>query len=87
VDRWFILRDILATGTGLGVIWVQVFSPRPSDVLLATGLALTAPSIAAHARTLLGGHPGPSSPPSPPPGPPPPGPPREVTGEPATPAA
>jgi hypothetical protein len=49
---------MLLTGTGLAVIVSQVFSRHPSDVLLVTGLALTAPSVAAHATALLTGRPG-----------------------------
>lgn len=48
-----LVRDVLVTGTGLGVIVSQVFSAHPSDVLLVTGLALTAPSLADHAKALL----------------------------------
>jgi hypothetical protein len=43
------------TGTGLAVIWRQVYSPHPSGLLLGTGLALTVPSVAAHVRALLPG--------------------------------
>lgn len=50
---WQLLRDALLTGTGIFVIITQVYSQRPSDVLLAVALALTAPSIADHARALL----------------------------------
>jgi hypothetical protein len=47
----------------------QVFSATPSDILLVTGLALTVPSVAGHAKSLLDGHTGGgSSPPSPPAG-------------------
>ena len=68
VDRWQLLKDILLTGTGIAVIMSQVLSARPSDVLLATGLALTVPSVAAHATELISGRgDGPSSPPPPPP--------------------
>jgi hypothetical protein len=74
---WDTVKDVALTGTGLSLILSQVFARTPSDVLLVTGLALTVPSVAAHARALLAGRPGPgggsSSPPSPPPGPPPPG--------------
>ena len=37
------------------LILSQVFSRSPSDILLVTGLALTVPSVAGHARVLLGG--------------------------------
>ncbi len=62
---------MLLTGTGIILIISQVFSRSPSDILLATGLALTVPSVASHARVLLSGSSGrgpSSSPPSPPPG-------------------
>lgn len=66
---WTAIKDILLTGTGMVLILSQVFSRTPSDVLLVAGLALTAPSVAAHARVLLGAPPGgSSSPPSPPSG-------------------
>ena len=50
---WAAAKDVLLTGTGMALILSQVFSRAPSDVLLATGLALTVPSVAGHARTLL----------------------------------
>jgi hypothetical protein len=62
-------KDVALTGTGMVLILSQVWSATPSDILLVTGLALTAPSVADHARNLLGGHTGGgSSPPSPPSG-------------------
>lgn len=61
MNRWLLLKDILLTGTGMALVLSQVFSPSPSDVLLVTGLALTVPSVAAHAGSLLGGHTGGSS--------------------------
>ena len=73
---WAVLKDVVLTGTGVAVIFSQVLAGRPSDVLLAAGLALTVPSVAGHATALLsgrtGGH---SSQPSPPRGAPPPPPP------------
>lgn len=81
---WTGVKDVLLTGTGMVLILSQVWSHTPSDLLLVTGLALTAPSVAAHARALLGtpGGGG-SSPPSPPSGPSPSGSsPQEVDGEP-----
>jgi hypothetical protein len=69
MSRWLLLKDILLTGTGMALVLSQILSPSPSDVLLATGLALTVPSIAAHAGSLLAGHTGgSSSPPTPPSG-------------------
>lgn len=75
MDKWQLLKDILLTGTGMAVILSQVFSPHPSDVILAAGLALTVPSVAGHAGALLaaggkrGRTGGESSPPPPVPGP------------------
>lgn len=74
MDAWQLLKDILLTGTGMALMVSQVFSGRPSDVILVTGLALTVPSVAGHAGALLAGGRhgrtgGPSSPPSPQPGP------------------
>jgi hypothetical protein len=84
---WQLIKDIALTGTGLVMIISQIFAQRPSDVLLVTGLALTIPSVASHAGTLLqppstGGHGPPSSsssssPHGPPPSSPPPGGPGE----------
>lgn len=76
VLRWDVLwaaaKDVLLTGTGIVLILSQVLARSPSDILLATGLALTVPSVASHARVLLGGgtsgRESRSSPPSPPPG-------------------
>ena len=50
---WLLLKDILATGTGLALIITQVFARTPSDVLLVAGLALTTPSLASHTVKLL----------------------------------
>ena len=41
---WVVARDVLLTGTGITVILAQAFSPHPSDIVLAAGLALTVPS-------------------------------------------
>lgn len=73
MDLWQLLKDILLTGTGMALMVSQVFSGRPSDVILVTGLALTVPSVAGHAGALLsagrhGRTGGESSPPSPLPG-------------------
>lgn len=72
---WQLTKDIALTGTGLAVIILQIFARTPSDVLLVVGLALTVPSAASHAASLLSGPqytaghgPGSSSPSSPPPG-------------------
>lgn len=82
MNRWLLLKDILLTGTGMALILSQIFSRSPADVLLVTGLALTVPSVAAHAGALLGGHTGGHSSPSPPPsGLPPSGSSSGVTGE------
>ena len=72
-SRWWpLLRDILLTGTGMGVIIVQVFSAHPNTPLLWTGLGLTAPSVVEHVKALLPGSDGPDiSPPSLPAGRPP----------------
>lgn len=52
---WQLIRDVLLTGLAIFVIVSQVYSQHPSDVLLAVALALTAPSVADHARALLSG--------------------------------
>ena len=59
---WTVVRDVLLTGTGVTVILIQAFSPHPSDVALATGLALTIPSAYGHTAALLGRGAGSSSP-------------------------
>jgi hypothetical protein len=64
--HWWLLKDILLTGTGIGVVVSQVFASPPSELLVGAGLALTVPSIAEHIRALLpgtgGGDASPSSP-------------------------
>lgn len=52
---WQLIKDIALTGTGLAVIVLQIWSPHPSDVLLVVGLALTVPSAASHAASILSG--------------------------------
>ena len=56
-----LLKDIALTGTGLTVIILQIWSKTPSDVLLVVGLALTVPSVASHATSILSGPGVPSS--------------------------
>lgn len=58
---WQLAKDVLLTGTGLVVIVLQVFAKQPSDVLLVVGLALTVPSAASHAASILSGPSVPSS--------------------------
>lgn len=66
---WQLIKDIALTGTGLVIIVLQIWSPHPSDVLLVVGLALTVPSAAGHAASILSGPGVPSaSESSPPPG-------------------
>jgi hypothetical protein len=78
VDRWLLIRDILLTGTGIVLILSQIFLRNPHYEFLATGLALTAPSIVVHTKELMSGRAGHtaggSSSPSPAPGPAPSGP-------------
>ena len=52
---WTLLKDILLTGTGLTIIILQIGAKTPSDVLLVVGLALTVPSAASHAASILSG--------------------------------
>ena len=81
---WLLLKDLLLTGTGLVIIITQIQAKTPSDVLLVVGLALTVPSAATHAASILAG-PGvpPSSESSPPAGeqPSPPPSPPEAAGD------
>ena len=51
---WTIVKDIVLTGTGVGVIISQVFSMKPSEYLLITALALTVPSVLTHSGAILG---------------------------------
>jgi hypothetical protein len=50
---WQLIKDIALTGTGLVIIIFQIWSPKPSDLLLVVGLALTVPSAASHAASVL----------------------------------
>jgi len=50
-----LIKDIALTGTGLTIIVLQIWSKQPSDVLLVVGLALTVPSAASHAASILSG--------------------------------
>lgn len=52
---WQLVKDIALTGTGLVIIILQIFARTPSDVLLVVGLALTVPSAASHAASILSG--------------------------------
>jgi hypothetical protein len=47
------VKDILLTGTGIGVIVSQVLAGHPNDALLGTGLALLVPSTYEHIKALL----------------------------------
>ena len=58
---WQLVKDIALTGTGLVIIIIQIWSPKPSDMLLVVALALTVPSAASHAASILSG---PGAPPS-----------------------
>lgn len=79
---WPLLRDGVVTGTGILVIFSQVFAAHPDGLLLGTGLALTVPSVAEHVKALLPGSGGPGSlPVSPPPGQRPSSPRREVSAD------
>lgn len=60
MNLWALIKDIVLTGTGVALIVSQIYSSHPSDALLATGLALTVPSIAGKVRTVLSGPSGPS---------------------------
>ena len=59
MKAWALIRDILLTGVGLGIIVKQgFFTPHPRDVLLVVAMALTAPAVAEHTRKLLSGRAG-----------------------------
>ena len=58
---WQLLKDIALTGTGLALIITQIWSKNPSGTLLVAGLALTVPSAATHAASILSGPGVPSS--------------------------
>jgi hypothetical protein len=50
---WMGVKDVILTGTGVAVIWVEALSSHPNGLALGTGLALTVPSVADHVRALL----------------------------------
>jgi hypothetical protein len=50
---WQLAKDLLLTGTGLVIIITQIWAAKPSDLLLVVGLALTVPSAASHAASVL----------------------------------
>jgi len=52
---WTLLKDVILTGTGVTLILSQMFAKVPSDALLVTGLALTAPTLLDHTKSLLTG--------------------------------
>lgn len=71
---WQLVKDVLMTGTGLGLIISQVGAQDPKSVLIWGGLGLTVPAATSHVVTILSGGPsgpphgpGPSSPPASPP--------------------
>lgn len=77
---WLLIKDVLATVTGLALVISQIRAHAPSDVLIVAGLALITPSLATHTYSVLSGPSSAhghgesgSSPPAPPPGLPPPG--------------
>lgn len=81
---WPTLRDIVITGTGLGIIWVEfllwvLLGRTPSETFLEFGAGLLLPAAGAHIRVVLKGTPaaGSSSPSSPSASPPPSSPSRE----------
>lgn len=86
---WKLLRDVLMTGAGITLIYLQEFSPHPNGALIGAGLVLVAPAGVQHAITVYlsaqstPGH-GPSSSslssPSPSSSPPPPSPPPPAGG-------
>ena len=68
---WPLTKDIVITGSGVSIIWVQALSAHPSGLVLGAGLALCVPSVADHVRALLPGSGGEglsSAPSLPPPG-------------------
>lgn len=71
VTRWWreLIRDVILTLSGLGVIGSQVIAEHPNLGLLGTGLALTAPATYAKLKDLASPA-GSSGSSSPPPGPP-----------------
>lgn len=50
---WMGVKDVVLTGTGVAVIWVEALSAHPNGLALGTGLALTVPSVADHVRALI----------------------------------
>jgi hypothetical protein len=56
-DRaWQIVKDIVLTGLGVWIIASQALSSRPpSDPLLVVAMALCAPAVYDHAKSVLSG--------------------------------
>ena len=52
---WTLIKDILLTGTGIALILSQMLSKTPNDAMLVTGLALTVPTLADHAKAVISG--------------------------------
>jgi hypothetical protein len=48
-----LVKDVLLTGTGIGVIVSQILAVHANDALLGTGLALLVPSTYEHIKALL----------------------------------
>ena len=82
LTRWWreLLRDVVLTGSGLGIIGSQVFALHPNPYLIGAGLTLTVPSTVVKLRELASGS-GSSGLSSPPPGPGPSPPGRGHTGD------
>jgi hypothetical protein len=73
---WQLTRDVLMTGGGLALVFMQAFAVHPSGTLIGAGLVLLAPAGVQHSIAVyLSGQPGPghgrspSSPQSPSPSP------------------
>ena len=67
-----LVRDVVMTVGGLGVVGTQILAAHPNLGLIGAGLALTAPSAYANLQKIGGGSHGSPSPPHGPAPPPPP---------------
>ena len=66
---WPAAKDVILTGAGLVIIWTQITSLHPSDLLVGAGVTLALYQAVTHGAHLISGEPplsgtGPPSPPS-----------------------
>lgn len=52
---WQLLRDILLTGSGIGILVWEVHLSQPSELMVGAALALITPGAYEHVKALLPG--------------------------------